>query len=139
MHDTFAFVYQHIMFLSIFLPANTCFKTFSICGIVFIFATTNIACIAQLCVETRGWKYESGISATLNDLMNLKSRGRENVETPQCDICTAREWEKMNPAFRLGSTTLTNQRSMTGGIENREGEKKCGGASATLSNRIEKT
>ncbi len=46
-HDTFAFVYQRIMFFNMFFRANTCFKTFSICAIVFIFATTNIACIAQ--------------------------------------------------------------------------------------------
>ena len=117
MHDTFAFVYQHIMFLSIFLLVNTCFKTFSICGIVFIFATTNIACIAQLCVETRGWKNESGISAwfdyahqpTLNDRMNLKSRGRENVETPQCDVCTARE-RKNVAVLRLRSATGLRKR-----------------------------
>ena len=75
-HDMFTFEYQYFMFSNMFFRANTCFKTFSICGIVFIFATTNIACIAQLCVETRGR-------------------------------------EKMNLAFRLGSTTLTNQRSMT--------------------------
>ena len=30
--------------------ANTCFKTFSICAIVFIFATTNIACISVMLI-----------------------------------------------------------------------------------------
>jgi len=85
-----------------FFRANTCFKTFSICGIVFIFATTNTACIAQCRreggnpVETerapsvqREWENESGISAwfdyahqpTLNDRMNLKREVERFVET----------------------------------------------------------
>ena len=106
MHEVFAFEYQCFMFSNMFFRANTCFKTFSICAIVFIFATTNIACIAQC-------RREGGNPVETERAPSVQARVRNRRDAIN-RVCTTREWEKMNPAFQLASAPLSNQRSMTG-------------------------